>query len=637
MEAPHTACRTDRWIVTALVAAALAVFLQCAWHDFLNFDDDIYVYENFRVKTGLTWDNALWAFVAPRIGHWHPLTWWSLMLDNSWYGLWPGGFHLTSLALHLAAGLLLYRFLRRATLATGPSAAVAFLFLVHPLHVEPVAWIASRKDVLSGACLMAALLAYIQYVRRPTAIRYSWVVLWYVLGIMAKSMLMTFPVLLLLLDYWPLGRWRGAWKSCLIEKTPLFLIAILSSAIALRAGYGFDAIGTSDNYPLAVRLANTPVNYAIYLWRTVWPAGLAPNYPLLRGFRPWPELFAAPILLLAVTAGVWAGREKRPYLLIGWLWFLVAMFPVSGVVQVGGHATADRYTYVPLIGIFIMAAWTGKEVLDASPRLRSIGHAVCGVIAVVLVVLSIRQTHFWRTPVELWRHTLEVTRFNDKAMLNLGNELLARGQYDEAAAQYQNLLRLKPDDVDAQINVAKTCAMQGQTQEAMRQLQETVSRTPGSSRAHLEIGRLHLKLGNLQAALPELAASVHLKPDEPTPHYEYGRALMTAGQWGPAAVEFKETFELDITYAPALVSLGLCRAAESDFAAAADCFSRARHLRPGNFEACFNLGLALQKLGRNAEAAEALEEACRLKPADAEAKEALRIVRESLTTPAASK
>ncbi len=636
MERPQTARRLDLWIMTALAILTLAVFLQCAWHGFLNFDDDIYVYENPQVKTGLTWPNAVWAFVEPRIGHWHPLTWWSLMLDETLYAGWPGGFHITSLLLHLATGLLLYRFLRNVTDATAPCAAVAFLFLAHPLHVEPVAWISSRKDVLSGACLMAALIAYGHYIRRPNAIRYGWVVGWYILGILSKSMLMTFPVLLLLLDFWPLTRLQGAWKPRLIEKIPLFIIAGASVGIALWAGYRYRAIGTEGTYPLLVRLLNAPVNYAVYLRQTFCPTGLAPNYPATHIFRPWHEIFMAHALLLGVSAVVWLERNRRPYLLMGWLWFLIAMAPVSGIIQVGGHATADRYTYVPLVGIFIMAAWAGKEWNDRHPEFhRAARVLLCGV-AIVLTTLAIRQTHFWKTPIDLWRHTLAVTRDNDKAMLNLGNELLGRGRYDEAAEQYQALLKLNPTDWDAQINLAKTWGFQGKIQEATDQLRRTIALEPRHYRAHLEMGRLCLKTGDLRTALTALATSVELRPEEPIPHFEYGKALMKARQWPLAREQFGITFQLDNTYAPALISLGLCQAAENDFSGAAESFARASQRWPANFEAWFNFGLALHKLERNQEATQALERACALKPEDAEARKALDLVRSASVPPASA-
>lgn len=473
--------RSKYLIILFLIVVPLAVYWQTGSHEFVNYDDPGYVVENPHVNTGLTGDNIRWAFTAISNSNWHPLTWLSHMLDCQLYGLTPKGHHLTSVFLHIVNAVLLFVLFRRMTGAQWQSAFVAALFALHPLHVESVAWVAERKDVLSASFFMLTLLAYTRYAERPTLGRYLPVFFSFVLGLMAKPMLVTLPFILLLLDYWPLGRSQAkpAGLRLVLEKIPLFVLSIASSIITIYAQNTEGAISSMEAIPFVSRLANTVLAYAGYIEKTVWPARLIVLYPLTDQMPVW-KVAGAILLLVCVSAIVFRQARRFPFLPVGWLWFLGMLVPVIGLVQVGSQSMADRYTYLPLIGLFIMIAWGGAELLEKWRHRRIALFASAVTIIMLLSSVTWLQIRHWKNSVELLSHAL---KFTSNAFLynNLGLALASQGKLDEAIIQYTKALQLNPNDDFAHYNLGLAFAKQGKLSEAVYHYSESLRINPGDS------------------------------------------------------------------------------------------------------------------------------------------------------------
>jgi hypothetical protein len=456
----------DRWRVSGvcifLAVIIWMVFGQTLGHEFVNYDDDLYVYENPVVQKGLTWEGFRWALTYGGIGHWHPLTWLSHMLDCQLYGLNAGGHHLTNLLLHGAATILLFLVLRRMTGTLWRSAFVAAVFAIHPLRVESVAWVAERKDVLSGLFFMLTLWAYVRYVQRQSRVEgrgsnaqatpalgsrlwtfdYYLVLLFFALGLLSKNMLVTLPFVLLLLDYWPLNRLAGFSPGVLLrrvaEKIPLFVLTIGSCmATAL-----VPEIRSADTLPFGLRMENALVSYVIYLWQMIHPSGLACLYPNPASYLPLWQVAGALGLLLAISGAVWAFRQKHPWLVVGWLWYLGMMVPVIGIVQISHYAHADRYTYLPQIGLYLLLTWAAADLCAGWRHRRVVLGGGSAIILMALIFCAHTQSSYWRNSESLWTHALTCTSDNYIAHNNLGNALLEKGEVDEAMAQYQKALEI---------------------------------------------------------------------------------------------------------------------------------------------------------------------------------------------------
>jgi tetratricopeptide (TPR) repeat protein len=483
-----------------LVAATLVTYWPALENGFV-FDDIDYVTLNPQVQAGLTGPSIAWAFTTGHASNWHPLTWLSLELDRDLFGPEPWGYHLTNLVLHVANALLLFLVFWKMTTAVWPSAFVAALFALHPLHVESVAWVTERKDVLSTLFGLLALLAYWAYARRPALGRYLLVVLAFALSLLAKPMLVTLPFLLLLLDYWPLGRLRlvreplaerhraagaagpVAVARLILEKVPLLLLAAASCVATWLAQQHGHSVQRLAQLPLALRAGNAVVAYAVYLRKVLWPTDLAAFYPHPGSSLPWSHVAAPALLLVAVTAlALWL-RRRAPYLFVGWFWYLGTLVPVIGLVQVGSQGLADRYTYVPLVGIFIMAAWGVADLVARRPA-QAAAPAALGwaVILVACALITWLQVHHWQDNLHLWHHALEVLPDNAFAHTNLGVAIMenASGPDDETAAfsHFTRALQIDPDQARASLGLALLAQQRGRIEEAVQRFRRVLHLEP---------------------------------------------------------------------------------------------------------------------------------------------------------------
>ena len=516
-ESTHMSRRsTVFWVTLALAVGIVLVFAPVWQFDFVALDDPLYVSENPQVAGGLTWAGVKWAFTTTHGGFWIPLVWLSYMADVGLFGPAAGPHHAVNLLLHVANTLLLFGALRRMTGAAGRSAFVAALFAVHPLHVESVAWITERKDVLSTLFLVLALLAYAGHVRRPGWPRYLAVAGCFALGLMAKPMIVTLPALLLLLDVWPLKR-RTAW-SLVLEKLPLVALAVAAGVITFLAQRHAGAVGGLEAIPLGLRLGNAAASYAAYIRKAIWPAGLAAFYPLSASIPAW-KVTGTALLLAAVSAAVIRAVKPAPYLAAGWFWYLVTLLPVIGLVQAGLQASADRFTYMPLNGLFIMAAW-GMPALVARSPWRSLARGpALPVIASVIVVSYGAAAHvqlrYWSDSVAMWTRVLEVTFGVDsyRAHMTLGSILEKQQRLGEAASHYAAAVQLVPGSAEARRGLGLALGRQGKLDDAVASLSEAVRLGPEVAGAHSD-----LAFGlSQQGRTGEAIAQVTLRPSGSSP------------------------------------------------------------------------------------------------------------------------
>ena len=585
-----------KWVIGGLlVALTLGVFWPVSTHDFTNYDDDVYVMDNYHVRRGMTAEGAAWALTSADV-NWHPLTWMSHMLDCQLFGLRPGPHHVVNVLLHAANTLLLFLALARMTSAPWRSAFVAALFAVHPLHVESVAWVAERKDVLSTCFWMLTLLAYTRYVQRPSVARNLLVACTLALGLLSKPMLVTVPFVLLLLDYWPLRRLQsGSLRRLIVEKLPLLVLVVAASAVTVIAQTQMRAVGALQVLPLSQRVANALVAYVAYLAAAVWPSGLAVFYPHPRDTLAAWQVMGAAVLLGAISFLVMRSARSRPYLAVGWLWYVGTLVPVIGLVQVGRQAMADRYTYVPLIGIFIMVAWGVPELIAGWARsavaLRTAAAATIGALAVCTVL----QLGHWKNSVALFEHALAVTRNNYLAHGNLGQAFAEQGRFAEAIPHYQEALRLAPDDTVVRRNLGAALDQQGRIPEALEYLTEAVRLNPHDAKAHSNLGSVLSKLETPADFVSEFTTALRLDPYSQKAHNNLGEALIRHGRAAEAIPPLTTALRLKPDYPEAHNNLGVALATQGRLADAIAQFSEALRLRPDYPGARRNLTLAVEQ------------------------------------------
>ena len=570
-----------------LIAITWLVFGQTLVHDFVNYDDKTYVYGNWLVSSGFTARGLARAFVDTQTGNWHPMTLISHMLDVQLYGLKAGGQHFTNVLLHTIAVLLLFLWLRQVTRSpsrTGnfwPSAFVTAVFAIHPLRVESVAWIAERKDVLSAIFFMLTLASYFRYVRQPTLGRYLTMSILFAAGLMSKPMLVTVPFVLLLLDYWPLNRcpafanqpsrkatpsreataWqaevgrqkfkRQGWSKLVVEKIPLFALSIGSCVVTFilqeRSG------GSIAQLPFSWRLQNAIVSYVTYIWQMFWPADLAVFYPHPENHLAFWQVVLATAFLVAVTLVVFALRRTRPYLLVGWLWYLSMLVPVIGIVEVGLQGHADRYTYLPQIGLYIAITWL---VADLSFSLRSHRRVLVAAAIIVIAALTAcawKQTCYWRNSETLWTRTLAVTRNNDVAHTNLGMFLAERGQVDEALPHLQAALEIRSAGVQPHYRLSLSLihcdlgyalARKGELDDAIAHLRKAIEFQPGYADAHYNLGAAFFQRGRIDEAIAEWQRTLSIRPNDSGAHTSLGNALVQKGSFREAAIHYQTALDI---------------------------------------------------------------------------------------------
>ncbi len=636
-------------IAVALIVVVMTIYGRTAQFEFLNYDDNLYVTGCVQTRNGLNWDNVGWAFTTGAASNWHPLTWLSYMLDVSLFGDKPGPMHLENALLHAANSVLLFLLLRMTAGAVGRSAFVAALFALHPLHVESVAWIAERKDVLSTLFWFLTTLAYAQYVRRPGVGRYLIVLFSYVLGLLTKPMLVTLPATLMLLDLWPLGRYENASKwpmraiRLFTEKLPLFLLAAASSVATIAAQHGGKSMTTLDVLPFAQRLANASISYVNYLIKMAWPAHLAPFYPHPGPAISYTAASLCAVLLLSATIAVLAALRHKPYLAVGWLWYLGTLLPVIGIIQVGAQAMADRYTYVPLTGIFILIAWGTHDLAIAftpARRKTAMQWALKGTALLILHLFGIAaiiQARHWHDSISLFRHTLRVTENNHLAHKNLGVALADKKQFNEAMEEYAKAIRIKPNDPDLYYNMANAMGELQRTEEAVKHYRKAIEISPNHLNAHYNLGNTLAHMGRFEEAAAHYRETLRIEPNHTGALVNMGNTMAMTRHLDEAAAYYQQALRLEPGNQESLSNLGNVYAEQGRTEEAIAQYRRAGQNDPRDVQSYNNMAQTLIKAGRYREAADALEHVVRLDPQNKAAQEMARKLRgNDLPPPAAS-
>jgi len=571
--------RSEACIWLILITAVLLVYWQVGDHEFINYDDNVYITDNAQVQKGLTSNGIIWAFTTSHTGNWHPLTWISHMLDCELYGLNPRGHHLTNVLLHMANAILLFVVLRWMTGAIWRSGLVAALFALHPLHVESVAWAAERKDVLSTFFWLLTMVAYVHYVNRPGGKRYLLVLVTFFLGLMAKPMLVTLPFVLLLLDYWPLNRFKpravtgsvedqslGFQSSgddklpilkAVMEKTPLFLMSLFSCVVTVMAQQEAGAISTLEIVPFKLRIANGLVSFVAYMGKMIWPQDLAVFYPHpISDLQIWKPVAAGLFLLIVSTVALWVAQRCR-YVLVGWLWYLGTLVPVIGLVQVGEQAMADRYTYVPLIGLFIVVVWGFADLVKGWRSRRWVVSVSAAVMVLALMAGSWLQVAHWKSSVKLFKHALDATSNNYVAHYNLGNALALQGKMTGAVSHYNKALQINPNFAEAHNNLGNALALQGKLTGATSHYNKALQINPDHAEAHLNLAVGLDRQGKHQEAIQHYAEVLRISPHDAQSHNNLGVALAEQGRLKEAVAHFTEALRIDPNFKEAQRNLDL--------------------------------------------------------------------------------
>jgi len=620
--------RTRWWICVGLLLAIAIVYGRVVGFDFVNFDDPDYVTANNAVKSGLTLHGLAWAFTHFYASNWHPLTWISHMLDCEIFGMHPGGHHSVNVALHAGNAIVLFWLLQRLTGAQWRSALVAGLFALHPLHVESVAWISERKDVLSTFFGLVSLLAYAEYVqaaktKNPAQQRWFITALvLFALSLMAKPMLVTLPFLLLLLDVWPMQRVENAgWRTMAspqfgklaLEKWPWFALTAASCVITFAAQKAGGAVVSAEHFPFPWRVANAVISYFVYVLKACCPIHLAVFYPLPREVHG-AVLLASAAFLVAASVVAMITLRRWPFMLVGWLWFVGTLIPVIGLVQVGNQALADRYTYFPLTGFFIAVVWGGAELLRRGKTAQIVGAAVSILVLVCCSILTVSQLQYWKNSLTLFTHALALTKDNAPANNNLGTALAALGQKQEALDHYAEAVRIEPNNARYRNNLATALAGAGQRDAALEQYQAVIGIDPGFAEAYSNIGALFLAERRVPEALTNLYQAVQIDPGNAELRSNLGNVLSMTGRLDDALAQHLEAVRLDPFSAVVRLNAGLALLKAGRANEASVQFAAAVRLNPTSAEARFELGRQLFLDRRFASALENLEAAVKLKP-----------------------
>lgn len=598
-------------VCLSFLIAALTVV--CYWpvrsHQFVTFDDEHYLFDSGYVAKGLTWSGVTWALQTGYFSNWHPLTWLSYMLDAQIYGMSPGGFHLTNLLFHTANSLLLFLLLKSMTQRLWPSALVAAVFAWHPLHVESVAWVSERKDVLSTFFFLLTLFSYHRYVTEHRDSRqvpnkrshyYLLSILFFMLALASKQMVVTLPCVLLLLDVWPLqrislnsGRKELASSALvlMLEKLPFFIIAFAASAVAFAVQKAGGSVSSLEAFPMRLRIANSLFAYVAYISNIFWPANLAPVYPMSSQYS-LVGILAAAMFLGGVSAFVVFRVRQNPFLSVGWFWFIGTLVPVIGLVQVGAQARADRYTYIPSIGLSIALIWAVDAASRYLPRrFQMLAVPTIAAFAALLVCTRV-QVGYWHDSEKLFRHAIAAVPHNYLGYNCLGTALDRLGRKDDALSAWKEALRLAPYFPEAQYNLGTSLLTQGRLLEALPHLEAAVHETPNNANARENLGNAYLKLDRLESATAQYASAAALAPDNAVFLQVLGSVLVRQSKWSEAALVLTEALRLDPKSADANRNLGIARINQGKRAEAIRLFSEAVRIEPDSSDNRFNLGLA---------------------------------------------
>ena len=595
--------RPDLLILLGLAVVTLGIYAQVIGHHFITLDDLSYIEENPMVNRGVTLAGLAWAFTTFHAGNWHPLTWISHMIDSQLFGTFAGGPLLVNALIHTANTLLLFWFLLRTTHARWSSALVAALFALHPLHVESVAWASERKDTLSTFFGLLSLIAYVRYADAPSVRRYACVAITLALGLMAKPMLVTWPFVMLLLDYWPLGRFQtsnikhqtSVGPGLVIEKIPLFALVTASAIVTFLAQSHGGAVRGLTEAPITLRLSNALVSYAKYVVRAFWPNDLAVYYPYA-GIPAW-QIVSAAFLLIGITAFCVSRRRIRPYLMVGWLWFLGTLVPVIRLVQIGGQTMADRYFYIPSIGLFIALVFGLTDVARSWRVAPLLGAGVALGVLLVLATLTNAQIQRWRDSFTLFEHTLAVTPPNLLIEHNLGLAMGDSGRYNEAAVHFERALQMDPTFYDALVALGATREFQGRLPEAIQYFQAAIHSQPDTPKAHVQLAHALWKQNDHQAALEEMRRASQLAPEDEDIRADFGIALELVDRLPEAIEQFREALRMNPSDAETRNNLGLALLASGKARESIPEFETALRLEPELKGAADNLRRAESQLG----------------------------------------
>jgi len=642
-----------------LLLGTLVPYWQVQTFDFIHMDDDPYVLNNEWVRRGVTASGIRWAFTSFDAANWHPVTWLSHMLDCQLYGVDPKGHHWTSVQIHAVNTLLLFILLHQMTGLIGRSALVALLFGLHPLHVESVAWIAERKDVLSTFFALLALMAYGRYARRPKFLTYLPVLVLFALGLASKPMVITLPFVMLLLDAWPLRRLGGRWYqpdpdgyqrmpqrtllALIIEKIPMFVLVILSAGVTYAAQQQGGAVGPLDMISLPVRIANAFVSYLVYLIKVLYPVPLAVFYPHGGDRISWVYALSGATAVLLFTFIAVRHRDRFPYLGVGWLWYIGTLIPVIGLVQVGSQSMADRYTYIPLIGMFIIFAWGAFDLFKSVKR----GRLYVSVLLILYLPLATAHTHrqvsHWENSITLFRHAAQAVDNNWLAHNNLGSALDAEGRLDEAIVHIEKALSIHPLHVDALYNRAMAYQRQGEMADAMLYYRKALSEDPAHVDSHINLAVLLADRGQTDAAVSHYAAALSIEPKSHVVHNNLGVLYVSSDQPKLAAQHFNEAIHIHPGFADAHYNLGALLKKKGDLNGAFRHFGKAlavidrenpREVKDIYADLYFDMGVRIAEKGEHRTAVRFFEKSLEINPAHTGAATNLKLLQEMIDRPA---
>jgi tetratricopeptide (TPR) repeat protein len=601
-----------------LIIAILVAYEPVRNNEFINYDDDVYVTENLNVQTGLTLKSVFWAIRTGETTNWHPLTWVSHLLDYEIYGLKASGHHLTNLLLHIINTIFLFLIINRITGTLWESGFIAALFALHPLNVESVAWVAERKTVLSTFFLMLTIWAYIAYVKRPKLSRYLLIVFFFILGLLSKPMLVTLPFVMLLMDYWPLERFQfghlmgpdklPATKTgnsrvqktsilyLILEKAPLFALSIGSSFLTILAAQNGGAIASLEEYPLGMRISNIIVSYVSYICKMLWPHKLAVLYPYPEIIPLW-QVLGACLFLLCTSFLVIQAAQRRPYLLMGWLWYLGTLVPVIGLVQVGVQSMANRYAYVPLIGLFIIITLGVTDLLARWRHGRAIFVITASLLLFSLIILTRNQVYLWRNSITLFEHALKVTVNNSRIHNNLGFSLVRYGEIREGINHYTEALRIEPSYSVAHYNLGIALTMEGNIEDAIAHYTRALQINPNYAIAHNKLGILLARKEKHQEAITHFSEALRVKPDSVEPYINLANSLVAMGRVDESIAYYIEALHINDYHFGAHYNLGNALFRQGKIHEAITHYTRSLQIKPDFAEAHFNLGLASFRIG----------------------------------------